>query len=228
MYKHTHITAILLMAGKGERFSQTTPKQFIKLNNIPIFEIALKTLSECEWIDDIILVTPKNFKHPHYTCVEGGCTRQESSYNGLLACKENTGIVLIHDALRPFITQRIIKENIIAAHKTGAADTCIPSSDTLVLTKDSTYLHSIPKREELWIGQTPQSFKYPLILKAHKITKKTNVYDDCSLVLNLNHPVKIIRGEPYNFKITYPSDLMIANAIFNFLNTSHKKLNLQP
>ena len=132
MYKDTHITAILLMAGKGERFCQTTPKQFIKLNNIPIFEISLHTLSECLWIDDIILVTPKNVLHPHYRCVEGGGTRQESSYNGLLACKKNTDIVLIHDALRPFLTQRIIKENIVAAYKTGASDTCIPSPDTLV------------------------------------------------------------------------------------------------
>ena len=221
MYKDTLITAILLMAGKGARFSQIIPKQFIKLNNIPLFEIALKTLSECKWIDDIILVGPKNFTHPYYTCVEGGDTRQESSYNGLLACKKNTGIVLIHDALRPFVTQRIIKENIIAAYKTGATDTCIPSSDTLVYTKDNTYLHSIPKREEFQIGQTPQSFKYPLILKAHEKTKKTNAYDDCSLILDLKHPIEIIRGESYNFKITYPSDLMIANSMFNILNTSH-------
>jgi 2-C-methyl-D-erythritol 4-phosphate cytidylyltransferase len=210
------IKAILLMGGKGTRFSSTTLKQHEKINGKKLYQITIDMFSTISEINELILVSNTN----ELNSIAGGTTRQNSSYQGLLACGTNTDIVIIHDCIRPFVSSEIIKENIQAAKQYHAVDTCIPSPDTIIHTTNQKQITAIPQRKQYWLGQTPQTFSYPLIREAHERTKKTDAYDDCSLVLDLPHPVHIIRGSPLNIKITYPADLLIAHAIHNSLKNA--------
>jgi 2-C-methyl-D-erythritol 4-phosphate cytidylyltransferase len=128
-------------------------------------------------------------------------------------------VVLIHDAVRPFVSTDILRENAELALKHGAVDTCIPSTDTLVHSTDQKRISSIPERSQYLRGQTPQSFSYPLIVEAHEKTTRSDVSDDCRLVLDLGHPVSIAKGSESNLKITSTLDLFIAEQLFR-LNPS--------
>ena len=148
--------------------------------------------------------------------IPGGCTRQESSHAGLRAFQSPPDIVLIHDAVRPFVSIRILQNNIEKAILNGAVDTCIPSTDTLIFAPDQQTIQAIPKRSDYLRGQTPQTFQYPLILKAHEHAlrqKITNATDDCQLILTLGLPVNITRGSEKNFKITSELDLHLAKSL---------------
>jgi len=211
------VKGILLMAGNGIRFDEDIPKQFHLLKNKKVYLWTLERFVQSNLFEEILLVCAEemvasiqNEVGPDFRVIPGGKTRQESSYKGLLACGENTEIALIHDGVRPFVSEEILKKNIETARIHGAVDTCIPSSDTIVYSTDSETIAAIPHRAQYLRGQTPQAFSYPLILKAHEETKKENATDDCSLVLELGHSVSIIEGEEQNLKITTPMDLRIA------------------
>ena len=149
--------------------------------------------------------------------VEGGSTRQASSYCGLLACNTNTDIVIIHDAVRPFVSKMIISENIEKAIKYKAVNTCIDTSDTIVQSLNRKKIEKIPKRETLLRGQTPQTFDYNVIVNAHKQAITDNILDstdDCSLALKRGIAVHIVKGDEYNIKITNKLDLFIAEQLF--------------
>jgi 2-C-methyl-D-erythritol 4-phosphate cytidylyltransferase len=206
-------TAILLMGGQGLRIGESTPKQFLPLGKKLLYEYSLATFSSSLYFDEIILVSnipsigplPSNVR-----IVQGGETRQESSFIGLSSCKKETKFVVIHDVARPFITHEILKRNIDAVLQYHAVNTCIPSPDT-INSSHTTLVEQILDRKISYLGQTPQSFSYPLILEAHQKTKRTNVSDDCALVHELGHPIQIVLGSPLNFKITTPFDLELAN-----------------
>ena len=210
------VKAILLASGTGERFGDPLPKQFHLLAGKPVYQIAVEKLLSSNLFEEIILVC-----HPDWidrietsvTVIPGGKTRQKSSHLGLLAAGQSTEIVLIHDAVRPFVSTRILKENIEMAKKYGACDTCIPSADTLVETRDGTTLSQIPNRAHFRRGQTPQTFKYPLILEAHQKATQEGATDDCQLVLDLGHSIRIVEGDEQNIKITSSIDLIFAEAI---------------
>jgi len=211
------VKGILLMAGQGRRFSAPEPKQFHLLAGEKIYLRTLDRFVTSNLFDEIILVCDPEFIPQvqaeatfAHRVVAGGATRQESSYQGLLACGSDTEIVVIHDAVRPFVSYRILEENIRKAKEFGAVDTCIPNHDTLIQTKDGKTISSIPSRSELMRGQTPQSFSYPLILKAHQECKRSDSTDDCTLVHDQKHPIHIVLGEDLNMKITTPFDLLIA------------------
>lgn len=214
------VKGILLMAGSGERFGADLPKQFHEIAGKKVYLWTLERFVESQLFEEIFLVCPpervdevQEEVGPAIRVVAGGTTRQESSYLGLLACGEETEIVVIHDGVRPFVSQEILEANIKGAKLHGAVDTCIPSSDTLVYAPNEKEISAIPHRSEYFRGQTPQSFSYPLILKAHKETRKENATDDCSLVLELDESVYIVAGEEENLKITSPIDLLIAEEI---------------
>jgi ribitol-5-phosphate 2-dehydrogenase (NADP+) / D-ribitol-5-phosphate cytidylyltransferase len=116
--------------------------------------------------------------------------------------------------VRPFVTTDILLQNVRQALETGAADTCIPSADTLVHAPDRKAIASIPNRSEYLRGQTPQSFDYSLILRAHRETKRRDSSDDCQLVLDLGHPVSVVPGDEHNIKITSEMDLFLAEQLF--------------
>lgn len=212
------VKSILLMAGQGDRFGHPLPKQFHILEGKKIFQWTLDRLLQSGLFEEIILVCPEDRKEEievfdNVRVVVGGATRQESSYRGLLACGEETEIVLIHDAVRPFVSQKILEENIHAARLYGAVDTCIASADTLVYAPKGDQIEEIPLRAHFLRGQTPQTFKYGLIREAHERGQKRDATDDCQLVLDLGFPVHIVKGEESNLKITTAMDLVIAERI---------------
>ncbi len=222
-------TAIILASGTGIRFQGDTPKQFIKLAGLPVLVHTLKTFQSHSLIDKIIVVTGfeyinqvwgyANTYELNKVCkvVVGGATRQESSRIGIECCAPETEYVLIHDGVRPLLSEIIISNVISAVKKFKAIDTVIPSADTIVVVDKNNYIESIPDRTFLKRGQTPQAFSYNLIQQAHKLASEndiSNSTDDCALVMKLGHSVYTVMGDEQNIKVTYPIDLHIADKLF--------------
>lgn len=203
------------MGGEGRRFGGDIPKQFHLLAGKKVFTYALETLLSTALFQEIVLVC-----HPAWMVdcegvksVAGGATRQLSSYQGLKAFSQKPDIVLIHDAVRPFVSARILQDNVKGALEKGAVDTCIPSADTLVHAPDGESIATIPRRAEYQRGQTPQTFRYDWILEAHEhaLAKGIeNASDDCQLILRMGRPVFVVAGEERNIKITSELDLFFA------------------
>ena len=158
--------------------------------------------------------------------VEGGSTRNGTLENALKFINENFAIdddsvIVTHDAVRPFVTHRIIDENIEVAKKYGACDTVIPATDTIVRSEDSENVSSIPTRSELYQGQTPQSFRIKeleSVLNSLTEDEKNTLTDACKIYTIKNKPVRIVDGEVFNIKITYTYDLKVANALLGVVN----------
>lgn len=220
--------ALLLMAGQGTRFGSPIPKQFHRLSGKKVYIYALEQLIASQLFDEILLVCAPSWMETvakevsHYQTqgtlrlVKGGATRQESSFLGLLACDSDTEIVLIHDGVRPFVTQDILKKSVDTARTQGAVDTCIASSDTIVYAPKPTRIEAIPKRAEYLRGQTPQTFSHALVLWAHRLAQEhglSGFSDDCSLVLHMGRSVHFIWGDEKNLKITTELDLFLAEQI---------------
>jgi 2-C-methyl-D-erythritol 4-phosphate cytidylyltransferase len=216
MFEGKTVGAILLMAGVGQRFGSPVPKQFHLLAGKEVYRHTLETLTASHLFDEIILVAHPDWMdiaHEEARLVTGGKTRQESSYLGLKAFKKPVDIVLIHDAVRPFATQKILTENVAGAIRWGAVDTCIPTADTLVHAPSGSEIASIPNRAEYMRGQTPQTFRMDWIVQAHEKALSEgieNASDDCRLVLRMGKPVHIVLGNERNLKITSEFDLSIA------------------
>jgi 2-C-methyl-D-erythritol 4-phosphate cytidylyltransferase len=213
------VGAVLLAAGEGRRFGASHPKQFQSLAGRAVFEYSLEVLVNSPWIDQVNLVLPPSYipelsnVSPKVKFVEGGATRQRSSYLGLSHFDPWPDFVLIHDAVRPFLTDDLIKQNLVAAFQYGAVNTCISCEDTLVVTEDGDHILHIPPRNQFLRGQTPQTFRYALIKEAHERAPSALLVtctDDCSLVLALGYPVNIVQGATTNLKITTPFDLSLA------------------
>lgn len=221
------IKGIILMAGHGNRFESTTPKQFHRIAGKKIYLHTLEKFIDISLFKAILLVAPPQwipqieeeiaiYRDKRLKVIPGGASRQESSFLALQACGQETTYVVIHDGVRPFVSSEILYQNIEKVQQHQAVDTCIPSADTIVYTPSLQQIENIPPRSAYWRGQTPQSFYYPLILQAHLEgqsfpSKETS--DDCSLVLRLGHPVHIIVGSEENIKITTELDLYVAEQI---------------
>jgi 2-C-methyl-D-erythritol 4-phosphate cytidylyltransferase len=214
--------AIVLMAGEGRRVGSSTPKQFHRLGSKNIYQHTLQKLMDFGIFQQIVLVCPIDWvetvrqENPSLIVVAGGPTRQASSFLGLKACKPTPRYVMIHDGVRPFVSPDILEKNRAGVLKHGAVDTCIPSADTLVQYQGG-FLTAIPPRHQFLRGQTPQTFEYKLILKAHQKTRQTEATDDCSLVIEQGSPVAVVMGEEENMKITTERDLRLAEWMFKHL-----------
>lgn len=233
MLKNFQVGAVLLMAGEGVRFGGPVPKQFERLAGKKIFLHTLEAFLEASWIDEIVLVAPSGWVKTvqeevgeKARVVAGGSSRQESSFNGLKGFSKKIDIVLIHDAVRPFVTGDLLEKNALGAIEWGAVDTCIPSNDTLVYAPRGETIVDIPLRAQFLRGQTPQSFRYDLIVRAHEealLEDVENASDDCRLVLRLGHKIGIILGDEHNRKITTELDLFLAEQILRL----RKKKDIQ-
>ena len=224
---HEHrVGGLLLMGGQGLRFGSDIPKQFHRLSGKPIYRVTLEVFLSTDLFDEIVLschpdwlplvqeeLASMNLPIPIHV-VPGGNTRQESSAKGLQSFKTPPSIVLIHDAVRPFVSSTILKNNALLAIQHGAVDTCISSTDTLVHSPGGLQIQSIPNRADYYRGQTPQSFSYPLIIRAHQASTRTDSSDDCRLVMELGHPVFLAEGDEHNLKITSELDLFLAEQLF--------------
>lgn len=230
--------AIILAAGSGTRMGNASvPKQFLMIYNKPIVVHTIEQFEMHFDIDEIVVVTKKDYideikvwirqfdlSKVHHV-VEGGDTRQASVYNGLLAISpfaKNDDIVLIHDSARPLVNGRIISDNIEGALRYGAVDTVIPSADTIIHSQDGEKIDDVPLRKELFLGQTPQSFRYEKIMKAHQEAIKNhieNASDDAQLIRKNQGEVYLVNGDRLNFKITTFDDLMMLKALLKIGKT---------
>ncbi len=225
--------ALILAAGKGTRVkSSRIPKQFMLINKKPLIAYTLESFQNQPEIDKILLVTNKEYllTMQEICCkykidklcgiIKGGSTRKESVYNGLMYLKSNKtqdeDIILIHDGARALVSNDIIKDNINSCLKYNAVTTVIPSQDTIISSCKGDTLDATLNREELYQVQTPQTFKFELILKAHEnaLNLKQNITDDTKLVKLLNKDVHLVLGSTLNFKITTDEDVKI----FEFLS----------
>jgi len=222
--------AIILGGGLGSRFGRNTPKQFIVINTRAILIETLEIFNTCSDIDKILIVMHEKYiqkthklisnftLNKDFEIIIGGRTRQESSYKALSHINENPpSIVVIHDAVRPLVTRKIITDSIRAAEKYGAVDVVVKATDTIVYAKNG-FIVNIPDRECYYYGQTPQSFKYDIIWKAHQLAKKddfTNATDDAKLVLRLDKKVRIVQGNYSNIKLTNSQDFQFIKTLFN-------------
>ena len=148
--------------------------------------------------------------------LNGGETRKDSSYIGISSIIEKDANVIIHDCARPFLSQRIIKDCVEALKNYDAIDVAIPTADTIIEVDEKNTIKNIPVRANLRRGQTPQCFKLSVIKKAHELSKNDkNFTDDCGLIVKYNLcDVYVVEGEIENIKITYPSDIYMADRLF--------------
>lgn len=221
--------AIIVGAGKGERMQSKVNKILLTLAEKPIIYPAIKVFEDSDLIDNIILVINKydegeiknlvrqyNFKKIK-KIIEGGKERQDSVYNGIKAIEnaDNEDIILIHNAVNPFVDKKTIKELIEETKKHGAAVAAIKSEDTLKEVNEDNFVAKTLDRSRIWRMQTPQAMKYGLAKKAFEKAYKDNFYatDDVALIERLGEKVKIIETNKENIKITTPEDLQLAEKI---------------
>ena len=221
--------ALIVAGGSGKRMGIDTPKQFIKVHDKPLLAYTVEAFNNHEYIDAIIIVCHEDYLHEvegyihHYaldkviSVIKGGETRQQSVFNGLKEIKNkgylDEDIILIHDAARPMVNEDIITDNIDACYKYDAVVTAIASSDTVMQSKDNEKLSGFINRNEIYLEQTPASFKLKLIYKAHEKSERKDSTDDCQLVKDLGKDIYLVNGDKFNFKITTMDDLKIFEAL---------------
>lgn len=231
--------AIIFAGGTGQRLNNgenSIPKQFLKINEKPIIIHTLELFQNHHSIDKIYIAIHPDYyeymqelvKHYYITktagIVKGGATGQDSIYNALkLAQSENPedSIVLIHDGVRPNITEDVITKNIECAKKNGNAITCTSCFETILVSENGKNPQHVPYRKHTYSAQAPQSFHLGEIVQAHESTRKVNpnytdIVDSCTLFKTLNKPTYMIFGNRGNIKITTIEDLYILRAFIRY------------
>lgn len=229
------VYGVILAGGVGSRMGGDKPKQYLNLKGRPIIIYTIEKFFACPEIDRIIVLCPaqweehtkdliKKYISPaqeKITVTRGGATRNETIMNAVDLIEKNGDlnddtIIVTHDSVRPFVTHRIIEENIAACEKYGACDTVIKATDTIVESKDANAISSIPNRNYMYQGQTPQSFKAKK-LKAlyHSLTQKEKeiLTDAAKIFVLKGETVALVDGEDFNIKITYPYDMRVARSL---------------
>ena len=229
------IYGVILAGGIGSRMgNKEKPKQYINIGDKPIIVHTIEKFCLCSEFQEIIILCPKDWieytkglvkkyvsETDRIAVIEGGKTRNETIMNSIVYIEE-TGtldddtVIVTHDAVRPFVTYRIIKENIEAAMRWGACDTVIPATDTIVESQDGQVISDIPNRAVLYQGQTPQSFKAVMLRDLYNSLtdeEKDVLTDAAKICVIKDRKVQLVRGENSNVKITYPYDLTVAESL---------------
>ena len=218
------VNAIIAAGGQGRRMNSSVSKQFLKIKGYPIIYYTLNKFEKMDIISSIVLVLSKDdmdytkeeiisqYGFKKVIMVEGGNERQDSVYNGLRVLPPQTDIVVIHDAVRPFIPMRLIEKSVEFAKKHKAVGVAVPVKDTIKVVDNNNIIKNTPNRKTLWAMQTPQTFSYELIMDAYEKARSDGFYgtDDTVLVEHMGLPVKIIEGAYENIKITTPEDMLFA------------------
>ena len=222
---------IILASGTGSRYGADIPKQFIKIGGKTILEHTIEIFENAKDIDEIIIVITPNYRTMAEKLLQknnfkkiskllnGGEIRKESSYIGISSIEEDDANVIIHDCARPFVSEQVIQKCINALEKHNAVGVAIASTDTIIEVENGK-IKNIPKRESLMRIQTPQCFRLSLIKKAHLLSKNdTDFTDDCGLIVKYGlDDVYVVEGDTENIKITYPSDIYLAEKIYKRRN----------
>ncbi len=229
-------TAVVLAGGVGTRVGLDVPKQLIKIAGRPIMEHTLHVLNAHPEVDDIIvLMAPGHLdavrsmvREGRYDKVtqilEGAGTRSDTTRRALAALGEGEGNVLLHDAVRPLVSPRIITDCFRALETYRAVDVAIPSADTVIEVGPDNTIKAVPPRANLRRGQTPQAFKVSVIREAYARAAEDPDFeatDDCSVVLKYvpEEPIWVVAGDERNMKVTEPIDVYLADKLFQLTSS---------
>ncbi|MEE9182015.1 MAG: 2-C-methyl-D-erythritol 4-phosphate cytidylyltransferase [candidate division NC10 bacterium] len=216
-----NVTAIVPAAGLGRRAGGDIPKQFLLLRGMPILTRTLLNLTNPGLVNALVLVVPPGAEEwcqqhilapyplpPIIQIIPGGAERQESVFRGLQRTTAETQLVVIHDAVRPFVSPDLLRRTIEAAQTFRAAVAAVPAVETVKVV-ESELIRETPPRDRLWIAQTPQAFEGDLIREAYRRAAADGFHgtDDAMLVERLGVQVKVVSGYPENMKITTAEDL---------------------
>ena len=229
------VVAIIPAAGTGTRMRASSPKQFLSLAGHPIIVHTLKKFKACRLIQRVIVpvrkpdllqfqeVVEKESLSRWVKLVPGGIHRQDSVYAGLRAVEEDTDIVVVHDAVRPFVEVSLIEAVIKEAETNGSAILALPCSDTVKQIEKNLVETTLP-RDKIVLVQTPQAFRYNILKEGFEKATAENFYatDESCLIERLGYPVSVIRGSDMNIKITKPSDLPLAELYIKIQGTATK------
>lgn len=229
----------ILAGGKGTRMGNTEmPKQFLKLGDRPIIIHTIEKFLLQNKFEKVIIVCPKpwishtkdivkkyiapKFIEKVVVCV-GGVDRNGSVMSGIHYIEEHYGlndddIIVTHDAVRPFLTSRMLSENIEMGLKYGATDTVVSAVDTIVESQDNEFITAIPLRDKMYQGQTPQTFnvkKLKSLFESLTDEEKVILTDAAKIFVMKGEKVKLVSGELYNIKITSQYDLDVANMLIS-------------
>ena len=220
--------AVIVAGGSGKRMGTKVLKQYMEVGGIPILARTLSCFQSCDAICDIVIVTAKDeIEFCEKEIVEkfnlskvkkiaaGGKERQDSVFNGLIALEKDTDIVLIHDGVRPFVKEEHIKKIIEETAVYGGCVLGVKVKDTIKGCDENGFIVSTPDRKDLWIAQTPQAFKYDLIMEAYEKANSDGFLgtDDSTLAEKIGVKVKMTEGDYDNIKITTREDLDFGGVI---------------
>lgn len=237
MVKKNKYIAVVLAAGQGSRMKSKVAKQYMCIHGKPMLYYSLRAFQDSQ-VDEIILVVGneevnycKEYIIDKYnfnkvkSVVVGGKERYLSVYNALQVIKDRTTdiydnescYVLIHDAARPLITQKIIDDTIQGVTCSGAVVVAVPSKDTIKIVDATGAIEHTPKRSLTYVIQTPQAFELDVLIKSYdKVMKANNleITDDAMIVEHgSNHRIQVVEGSYKNIKVTTPEDIQIAEML---------------
>lgn len=229
------IFASILAGGKGTRMGvQDRPKQYLPLGDKPIIVHTVGKFLAAPDFEKVIVLAPEAWlrltkdvltkyfpDEGRLVVLRGGSTRNDTIMNAVAYIEENYEVddetsIVTHDSVRPFVTYRIIKDNIEAMRRFEACDTVIPATDTIVESQDGHVIANIPDRSCMYQGQTPQSFRIRTLKRLYGSldeSERNVLTDACKICVLRDTPVALVEGETFNIKITYPSDLKMAQAL---------------
>ncbi len=224
------VAAVVPAGGRGARMGHGVPKQFLQFGGVPLLVHALRVLEASPAIDTIVMVVPKDDVVycqrelvPRFAfskirqVVSGGASRRDSVWNGLQAVDARAGIVVVHDAVRPFVTGTMVRDVVDGARTHGAAVVAVPVRDTVKRVASNGMIETTVDRQALWLAQTPQAFRIEVLRDAHRLGRLRDVEatDDAFLVEQSGHAVFIVNGSTDNMKMTRPEDLVVGEAILS-------------
>ena len=231
-----NVYAAILAGGSGTRMGNPDkPKQFWMMADKPVIVHTVQKFCMVDRFKKVIVLPPESWRNQ--TCdivsrylapfqdkiavVAGGAERNDTIMNAIAYIEDAFGleeddVIVTHDAVRPFVSFRIIEENIDAAMKFGACDTVIPATDTIVHSQDGNLITDIPVRSEYYQGQTPQSFnalRLKALFQELDADDKAKLTDACKILVLKGEPVALVQGDVSNMKLTYTNDMRIARAM---------------
>jgi len=225
------VAALIPAAGEGRRMGGTIPKQFLQIGGREILARTLGVFEACRVIDDIwVVVAAEQCALCQSTIVEryglrkvrgvvaGGRTRQESVWLGLQQVAEAVDLVVVHDGVRPFVTERLLQQTLDQASRYGAAIAAVPLKDTLKRVSAVGDVEATVPRERLWRIQTPQAFQHALLRRAFQYAWQQGLHatDEAGLIEALGYLVKIVPSYEHNVKITTPDDLIFCEMFLRY------------
>ncbi len=216
-------SAIIPAAGNGHRTKKTAKKQFARINGKPLFHFCLNSFQKSSYVDEIVLVVPgddidfvkaeiqKSSSAKSLKVIEGGELRQTSVRKGFEAVDPEAKVVIIHDAARPFVKPEFIDKIISEANAKKCVISALPSKDTLKIGDNGVVKNTI-SRSSIWRAQTPQAFRYEILKDCYeKVALEGSVFtDEAQIAEHAGYKIHIIEGSEYNFKVTYPEDMKLA------------------